>query len=265
MSEYQTKTVYVATIEAVSVRGFDTGLAAIVAKETPYGVPLRDGSGGGKRDPTGTETIGGRNPDCPDAPEPIGGGSGTPSGRDRSGSESLDSLYEKYPNNIGEIDNLVAKAKREATRQNLYGQERVDYIRDYVEGEIGTKIIETTSLSKTSIEHLVSGLVAKYVKGENTVSRNQVTNTVRELVSKYEGEATKKGYTGEEAKAYVRSKVQEAYKRKGHEESNENKASKESSNKEEATTKNKGDSKRKPSEREGTSESSNGGNSSSDE
>ena len=235
---------------------------------------LYDGRGGGQgnrsignrvivRDKTLDAKVTGPGGHTPDGTGPHGRGTGPGGGIGSDRREDIDSLYRKYPDNTGEVNTLVAEAQIEATRQNLYGQERINYIVDYVKGRIKAKSIDTISSSRGTIGHLVNELAAEYIIGKSTTSKNQVTDAVRKLVLKYRSEAADKGYTGEKAKAYVRSKVQSEYGGKRDEGSDGNKSSKKSPNKKEATTKSKENSGGKSSKGKGSSKSSGGGVSSS--
>lgn len=76
----------------------------------------------------------------PDGTGPKGWGAGPGEGMGLDWRKNIDSLYDRYPNNEAEVDNYVAEAQRQATRQNLYGDERITFIMDYVESRIRSEV-----------------------------------------------------------------------------------------------------------------------------
>ena len=136
---------------------------------------------------------GGHEPDGTGSP-PHGRGAGPGEGMGPDLRERLDSMYDKYPNRGGEIDGYVAEAQMEATKLNLYGEERIGYIMDYVEDRIRAKVQEGHGLRNESMEHMIKGMTARYAKGEGSNLRSEMTSAIKSLVSKYETEAAEKNF-----------------------------------------------------------------------
>ncbi len=212
-----------------------------------------DGRGGGlgnrpirppADDTTLDERVTGPGGHIPDGTGPHGRGAGPGKGMGYDIQGSLDSLYKRYPNSKEEVDKLIAESQKEATKQNLYGEKRAKYIADYVEIRIRAG---SSDLPRGTIGYLVNEMVGKYAKGSDSESE---IRTIKDIVSRYEAKAADKGYTGEKAREYIRSKVQEELEErdKGDEESDEDDASEGSSDEEKGTAKGKEDSNGESSE-----------------
>lgn len=167
------------------------------------------GPGGGVPDTKGTKGYGmGAGP---------GGGKGEGMGLDYQ--REFENIFKQYPDNETTIHSYLSYYYSEATKLNLTGTERWEYVLRKVKDRIGKEKAKAQNSKRNNTNNNLNSnkgeLLEKIVGSSGGLqkeygfiySEHSNVDGIDEYVKKYHNEAVKKGYKGQKRRDYVNNKV----------------------------------------------------------